>query len=126
MKVVVLLLTLFCWLTCTTFGSAQGGVIRGKVRAASGAALARVLVELWRSGVKTAQTVTTSEGDSYFTGLPPANYEIIVKHDNYQTAVERVALHLARGARGARAEGRTKAISVEIMLRPKSLPPATF
>jgi Tfp pilus assembly protein PilF len=132
MRSVVLPLTLFCWLTSTVVGAAPGGVIRGKVRASSGEALSQALVELWRNGIKAAQTVTTAEGDFSFAGLAPANYKIIAQHDSYQTAVQIVALQITRDskgghpAQGGKPERRTNIVSVEITLKPSPLLPATL
>lgn len=92
--------------------AAQRGTIRGKVRAPSGSTLTNILVELWHSGSQTAQTVTTNDGDFYFTDLTPANYEIVISHSGYQPAVERAAFRFAKS------EGRLEVVTVEITLKP--------
>jgi len=105
--------------------AAQNCIIRGKVRAPSGATLTNIIVELWKSGAKLAQTVTTSDGDFAFSGLAPATYEIVVQHDGYQPASERAEFYFERNA------AITEAISLEIRLKPiagavRASPSTTF
>ena len=95
---------------------AQTGVIRGKVRVPSGVTLTGVIVELWRSGSLAGTAVTSRDGDFEFSGLSIANYEVIVKHQGYQPAAQRVEFYFERG--GAPLEVQT----IELMLRPLANP----
>src|SRR5215207_1642438 len=95
---------------------AQTGVIRGKVRVSTGATLTGVIVELWRSGSLAGTTVTSRDGDFEFSNLSIANYEVIVKHQGYQPAAQRVEFYFERG--GAPLEVQT----IELMLSPLASP----
>ncbi len=105
------ILLILLWLMLTLPAAAQH-TLRGKVRAPSGATLTGVIVELWSSGARTGQAVTTGDGDFYFTGVAPGNYDLIVNHLGYQPATERVRITVAQN------EGRIEMISVEIQLKP--------
>jgi tetratricopeptide (TPR) repeat protein len=98
--------------------AAQNGTVRGKVRTAAGATLTNVIVELWQTGARTAQAVTTNDGDFQFPNVTPANYEVTVHHPGFQPATERVAFT------GAQSEGRLEIVNVEVRLRPIQNAPA--
>lgn len=87
-------LWLLGWLWLSTLpGLAQSSQqLRGKVRLPSGETVAGVLVELWQSGARAAQTVTTRDGDFSFNKLTPAEYQVIVNYLGYQRAEESVTL----------------------------------
>jgi tetratricopeptide (TPR) repeat protein len=112
MKTPFLLFLVILFLACPVVAAAQNGTVRGKVRTASGATLTNVIVELWQAGARTAQTVTTNDGDFIFPNVTPANYEVIASHPGFQPAAERVAFL------GAQSEGRLETVTVEIRLRP--------
>lgn len=95
---------------------AQSGLIRGKVRVPGGATLTGVIVELWKTGSFETQTVTTRDGDFEFPNLIPSNYEVVVKHQGFHPAAQRVEFYFEQN--NARLEIR----SVEIMLRPVEQP----
>ena len=103
---------------CTVTAAAQNGTVRGKVRTAAGATLTNVIVELWQTGARTTQVVTTNDGDFQFTNVSHANYEIVVNHPGFHPATERVSFT------SADSEGRHEIISIEIRLRPLTSAPA--
>src|SRR5207237_1612109 len=85
--------------------------------------LTNVIGELWKSGAKIGQTVTTNDGDFAFSRLAPATYEIVVHHDGYQPASERAEFYFERNGSSL------EVISLEIRLKPlarsASAPPGT-
>jgi len=118
MRRTTFLATLLWLMICATTAIAQNGTVRGKVRTASSATLTGVIVELWQTGARAAQTVTTNDGDFQFPNVTPANYEIVVNHPGFQPAAERVAFT------SAQSEGRLEIVNVEVRLRPLSNPAA--
>jgi len=102
---------------------AQNGIIKGKVRAPSGATLTGIIVELWRVGGMEGQTVTTRDGDFEFVNLTPASYEIVIKHQGYQLLSERAEFQSSRSS------GRVEILTMDVTLKPESpetLPPAGY
>jgi tetratricopeptide (TPR) repeat protein len=97
--------------------AAQHGMIRGKVRAPSGATLTNVIVELWGSGGNLGQTVTTNDGDFAFSGLNPEIYEIVIRHPGYQPVSEKAHFRFERN------DARREVVTLDITLKP--LAPAT-
>ncbi len=98
-------------------GMAQSQQLRGKVRLPSGETITGVLVELWQSGARTAQTVTTRDGDFSFNNLIPAEYQVIVNYLGYQRAAEAVTLAAAKTAKPGVAP------LIEIRLKEPPTPP---
>lgn len=69
----------------------SGNTLRGKVRDASGRAMAQVIVELQTgNGQPINQAVTTNEGDFFFTGLTDPSYNIVISTPDYHPLNERV------------------------------------
>lgn len=103
---------------------AQQGTIHGKVRTPSGATLNGVIVELWQTGSHVGQTVTNTEGDFYFTGLVPANYELVISQQGYQRVSERAVFRMPGNM------NQREVVEVEIRLVPmekeiSTAPPGT-
>lgn len=100
------LLSSWLWLSLLP-GLAQNhqvhGKVRGKVYLPSGETIAGVLVELWRNGAQSAQTVTTREGNFSFNNLAPADYRIIVNYLSYERVDEPVTLPAATIAKSSNA-----------------------
>jgi Tfp pilus assembly protein PilF len=96
--------------------AAQSGTVRGKVRIPSGETITGVIVELWRSSGFEGQTVTTRDGDFEFSGLVPASYEIVIKHQGYQNLSERAEF------RSPRNSGRVEIVTLDVTLTPRERP----
>jgi Tfp pilus assembly protein PilF len=94
--------------------TAQNGTVRGKVRTASGVTLSGVIVELWRTGARIGQVVTTSEGDFSFAELTPDIYEITIQHDGYDPVSERAEFRFPPNS------GQREIVTLEIRLKPLS------
>jgi Tfp pilus assembly protein PilF len=105
----LILISLFFVLPCQNF--VQQGTIQGKVRAPSGTPLTGVIVELWHRGSHLNQTVTTGEGDFYFSSLMPDTYEIVVSHQGYQRVAEQVSFRFPGNT------SQREVLPVEIRLR---------
>ncbi len=104
-------------------GGQLGGQLRGKVRLPSGETIAGVLVELWQSGARAAQTVTTRDGDFSFNNLAPAEYQVIVNYLGYQRAAESVTLPAATPSK---ADGVAVPALIEVrLMEPPPAPAAT-
>lgn len=119
MKLIKCLPTICLVLVLSGTVAAQQGTIQGKVRAPSGATLTNVIVELWQSGSNLGQTVTTNDGDFYFTGLIPGNFELVIQHPGYQRITERVSFRLPGNT------SQREVVVVEITLRPVASETAT-
>ncbi|MFP5263049.1 MAG: tetratricopeptide repeat protein [Blastocatellia bacterium] len=101
-------------------GAQQGNTIRGKVRDSSGRNVSSVIVELQTgNGLTISQTVTSNEGDFFFTGLRDTSYFIVISNANYNSASERIEFYVRPGENNP---GETR--SVEITLTPKGGPRA--
>jgi Tfp pilus assembly protein PilF len=100
---------------CASLAHAQGHMIRGKVRNASGVNMARITVSLETgNGALINQTVTNNEGDFFFGGLGETSYAIAVASPDYNPALERVEFVRSVSANEA---GETR--TIEITLTPK-------
>lgn len=98
----------------------QGHSVRGKVRDASGNALARVIVDLQTGmGAAVGQTVTNNEGDFYFSELYSTSYIVAVSAPDYQPASESV--HFNQPASDS-SPGELR--TVELVLAPRAGPSA--
>jgi tetratricopeptide (TPR) repeat protein len=79
-------------------GAQQGNTIRGKVHDSSGKNMSNIIVELQTgNGLTINQTVTSNEGDFYFTGLKETSYLIVISNANYNPVNERVEFYVRPG-----------------------------
>ncbi len=104
--------SVFVLVVVSQAAAAQNGTVRGKVRAPSGATLTGVIVELWRSSGFEGQTVTTRDGDFEFSGLVPASYEVVIKHQGYQNLSERAEFRFPKNS------GRIEIVTLDVTLAP--------
>jgi tetratricopeptide (TPR) repeat protein len=97
--------------------NSQNNMIRGKVRAADGTTVNNAIVELkLNGGAMLGQTVTRNDGDFAFTGLQPAEYEIVVTIAGYEPAAQ-----VARFSQSERMNF-YEVLNVEVIIRPRAEP----
>lgn len=95
--------------------AAQNNVLRGKVRATSGASINNAIVELKQGGGgMIGQTVTRNDGDFAFSNLTAGEYEVAVSLAGYEPANEIVRFKFPSNQHSM------EVLNVEVLLKPRA------